>query len=179
MTVIPVLQVLDRLGVRYALIGAHAMAVRGYARFTADLDLLSTDPRVLDASVWSELAAAGATIDPRQGEADDPLAGVVHILLNDDSDIDIVVGRWAWQTRIVERAEPLSLMGAVLPVPSAADLILLKLAAGGYGDKQDAAALLAAGDRPALVGDVETAIADVRPDIQPLWQELLASLPGY
>jgi hypothetical protein len=140
MTIAPVLRVLDALGVRYALIGGHAMAVRGYPRFTADLDLLTTDRRVLDLTVWRELLSAGAAIDPRHGDPDDPLAGVVHIMLPDDSDIDIVVGRWTWEARIVERAEPLSLMGAVLPVPTAADLILLKLAAGGYVDKQDAAA---------------------------------------
>jgi hypothetical protein len=177
MTVTPVLGVLDALGVRYALIGAHAMAVRGYPRFTADLDLLTTDRRVLEARVWHELVSAGATIDPRHGDADDPLAGVVHIMLSDDSDIDVVVGRWSWEARIVERAEPLSLMGVVLPVPTAADLILLKLAAGGYVDKQDAAALLAAGDRETLVRDVEATIGDVRPDIRPLWHELLASVP--
>jgi hypothetical protein len=177
MTVAPVLRVLNSLGVRYALIGAHAMAVRGYPRFSADLDLLTTDRRVLESSVWRELVAAGATIDPRHGDADDPLAGVVHIVLSDDSDIDVVVGRWAWEARLVERAEPLSLMGAVLPVPAAADLILLKLAAGGYVDKQDAAALLATGDRQALVRDVEATIGEVRPDIRPLWHELLAAVP--
>jgi hypothetical protein len=32
MTIAPVQRVLDSIGVRYALIGAHAMAARGYPR---------------------------------------------------------------------------------------------------------------------------------------------------
>ena len=47
----PVRRVLDVLGAPYALIGAHAMAARGYPRFTVDVDLLTTDPRVLDRGI--------------------------------------------------------------------------------------------------------------------------------
>lgn len=177
MTVAPVLGVLDATGARYALIGAHAMAVRGYPRFTADLDLLTTDRRVLDVSLWADLQRDGAIVDPRVGDADDPLAGVVHIQLADATDIDVVVGRWAWESRLVERAEPLPLLGAVVPVPHAGDLILLKLAAGGYLDRQDAAALLATGDRQALIRHIDAHIGDVRPDVRAAWHELLTSVP--
>lgn len=177
MTVAPVLRTLDAAGARYALIGAHAMAARGYPRFTADLDLLTTDRRVLDMTVWADLLRDGAAVDPRIGDADDPLAGVVHIQLPDATDIDVVVGRWTWESRLIERADPMPLLGAVVPVPQTGDLILLKLAAGGYLDRQDAAALLATGDRPALVHHVEGHIGDVRPDVRALWQELLVSVP--
>jgi hypothetical protein len=40
--------VLEALGAPYALIGAHAMAARGYPRFTVDIALLTTDSWVLD-----------------------------------------------------------------------------------------------------------------------------------
>jgi hypothetical protein len=39
-----VTQVLDRAEVRYALIGAMAMATHGVSRSTQDLDLLAVDP---------------------------------------------------------------------------------------------------------------------------------------
>jgi hypothetical protein len=52
---------------------------------------------------------------------------------------------------------------------------LLKLAAGGYTDLQDAAALLALGDHEATIRGVEAHIADVRPDIRTLWRDLLAA----
>jgi hypothetical protein len=170
-----VVAILRSAGVRYALIGAHAMAARGYARSTIDVDFLTTDNRVLDPSVWTDLERTGAYVECRRGDADDPLAGVVHIRLADGAEFDLVVGRWKWEAQVVERAEPMRLAGVDMPVARASDLILLKLAAGGYLDLHDAAALLASGDRDTLVGEVEQYLADVRPDVRAVWRELLAA----
>ena len=175
----PVRGVLDAIGVRYALIGAHAMAARGYPRFTLDVDLLTTDTRVLDVAHWTDLIREGAQVDVRRGDADDPLGGVVHLLLRDGTDVDIVVGKWRWETDLVERAEALSIGGAPIGVPCTGDLILLKLAARGTLDLRDAAALLAIGERDRIVHEVETHIADVRPDVRAAWRDLLATTgPG-
>lgn len=152
-------RVLDAAGIRYALIGGHALAARGYPRFTIDIDLLTTDLAVLDAALWRPLEEAGAQVERRRGDSSDPLAGVVHVLLDDDTDVDIVVARERWQTDVVARAELLTVApGVELPVPDAADLILLKLAAGGMLDIRDAAALLAT-DREHLVSAVEARLA--------------------
>jgi hypothetical protein len=131
MTIEPVSRVLDAAEGSYALIGAHAMAVRGYARFTVDIDLLTTDTRVLDAATWIPLVEQGARVDRRRGDDDDPLAGVVHIVLADDTNVDVVVGRWAWEQQVVARAERMTVLGVTIAVPPTSDLILLKLAAGG------------------------------------------------
>lgn len=171
----PVQRVLDGLGAPYTLIGAHAMAVRGYPRFTVDVDVLTSDERVLSDSAWDELRRAGATVDPRRGDADDPLGGVVHILLADGTDVDVVLSKWKWEAQIIERAEPVALAGTVIRVPRLGDLILLKLAAGGYTDLQDAAALLALGNTDDTIREVEVRIDDVRPDVRPLWRDLLAA----
>jgi hypothetical protein len=93
MTLEPVTHVLDAVAIPYALIGAHAMAARGYPRFTTDIDLLTADTRVLDAATWAPLTEGGALIDGRRGDHDDPLAGVVRIVLADGTNIDVVVGR--------------------------------------------------------------------------------------
>lgn len=172
----PVRRALDGLGVRYALIGAHAMAARGFPRFTLDVDLLTTDVRVLDASHWSALVQAGAQVDVRRGDADDPLAGVVHLLLRDGTDVDIVVGKWKWEADLIERAEEISIGAAPIGVPCTGDLILLKLAAGGTLDLRDAAVLLTLGDRDRVVREVEAHIGDVRPDVRAAWRDLLATL---
>lgn len=174
----PVVKVLEALGVPFALVGGHAMAARGYPRFTTDLDLLTTERRMLDALVWTDLIRQGARVDARRGDADDPLAGVVHIELADASDIDVIVGRWPWEASLIGRAEPTPLMGLSLPVPRTSDLILLKLAAGGYLDRHDAASLLKVGDRLTLVSEVERHIDEVRPDIRLAWRDLLASVPA-
>ena len=175
MNIEPVQRVLDGLGASYALIGAHAMAVRGYPRFTVDIDLLTSDDRVLGESTWGGLRRAGAAVDPRRGDAEDPLGGVVHILLADGTDVDVVVSKWSWEAQVIARAEPVALAGTIIRVPRLGDLILLKLAAGGYMDLQDAAALLAIGDAERTIHDVQMYVNDLRPDVRPLWRELLAA----
>jgi hypothetical protein len=173
MNIEPVRRVLDTLGARYALIGAHAMAARGYPRFTVDVDLLTTDARVLEPAIWSDLAAAGAQIDARRGDADDPLGGVVHILLDDGTDVDVVVAKWQWEADVIARADSMRIGGAIVRVPRVSDLILLKLAAGGHLDIRDAAVLLAMGEREQVVREVETHIGEVRPDVRGIWRGLL------
>ena len=174
----PVRRVLEHLGAPYALIGAHAMAARGYPRFTVDIDLLTTDSRVLDRGIWTDLERSGATIDARRGDLDDPLAGVVHIMLADETDIDLVVAKWSWEAAVIERAsEVIVAPGVTIRVPQTSDLILLKLAAGGFLDLRDAAALLALGDRDRLVSQVEAHISDVRPDVRDVWSQVLAATP--
>lgn len=63
----------------HALIGAAALAVRGIARSTFDIDLLTTDRRVFEPERWAPLVRAGATVDIRHGDAEDPLTGVIRI----------------------------------------------------------------------------------------------------
>ncbi len=170
-----VCRVLESLGARYALIGAHAMAARGYPRFTVDVDFLTVDSRILDRSLWAQIERTGGTVDARRGDEGDPLGGVVHLQLGDGSDIDVVVGRWKWEAGVVERAESMRVLGVEVPVARTSDLLLLKLAAGGYGDLQDAAMLLAMGDREQLVREVEEHIGEVQPDVRPRWRDLLAA----
>jgi hypothetical protein len=173
MTLEAIVRVLTAIGAQHALIGAHAMAARGYPRFTVDVDVLTTNERVLSPDVWSELAKAGATVDCRRGDADDPLRGVVHVLLADGTDVDVVVGKWKWEANVIERAEEMTISGVAICVPRTSDLILLKLAAGGFGDLQDAAALLALGNQT-LVDEVARHVADVKPDVRNAWRRLLA-----
>jgi hypothetical protein len=168
----PIQRVLHSLHAPHALIGAHAMAARGYPRFTVDVDLLTSETRVLEAASWAGLVHAGATVNPQKGDAEDPLGGVVHVLLADGTDVDVIVAKWKWEADVIERAEPMRIAGVEIKVPRTSDLILLKLAAGGYADLHDAAALLAlAGD--SAIPAVEEHIGEVRPDVRPLWQDLL------
>jgi hypothetical protein len=169
-TIEPVLDALHAAGVPHALIGGHALAARGYARFTIDIDLLTTAAEALQAGTWRRIEAAGATVERRTGDDDDPLRGVVHILFADGTDVDVVVARFAWQQAVVDRAELLEVWpGIAIRVPQTSDLILLKLAAGGVLDLRDAAMLLAL-DRDRLVAAVEARLADVRPRVDAVWQ---------
>ena len=162
---------LDREGVPFALIGAAALAVHGVSRSTLDIDLLVTDPRVLERAFWASFGGRAA-IDIRTGDAADPLAGVVRITSEGDRDVDLIVGRGSWEADIVARAEPMRRGGRDLRTARVEDLILLKLYAGGSQDRWDIEQLLARSDRGALVAAVERRLSSLPPAARRLWETL-------
>jgi hypothetical protein len=163
---------LDARGAAHAVIGATALAVHGVSRATAGIDLLVTDPTCLDAAIWAGVAATGARTDIRRGDADDPLAGVVRITRGDEPPIDVIVGRSDWQTAILTRAARADVAGATVPVAAAADIVLLKLYAGGPQDAWDIAQLIDAA--PATVPLVDAAVPALPPECAALWQRILS-----
>jgi hypothetical protein len=167
-----VVSVLGRAGIPCALIGAAALAVRGVARSTFDLDLLTTDVRALDPDAWRSLSAAGVSVAVRRGDAADPLAGVVRIDSPGERTVDVIVGRGGWQEAVTGRAEPIVIEGATIPVARASDLILLKLYAGGSQDAWDIEQLLATGDRDTLVAAVNADLDVLPPDARARWRRL-------
>lgn len=102
---------------------------------------------------------------------------MTRIELPDSLPVDVIVARWKWQEAVVDRAESVTIGSIRLPVPVASDLILLKLTAGGGLDLRDAAALPAAGDRQALMVEVERRLPEVRPDVDDAWRQVLAIEP--
>ena len=155
---------LAQRGVPFAVIGAQAMMLRGVVRFSVDTDLLTVDPAVLSAAFWTDLP--GVTMDVRRGDMTDPLAGVVRIMFPDDQ-VDVVVGKYKWQKALIARAEPL----LEFPVVQNADLILLKLFAGGPQDMWDVHAILASD--PTVVSTVDERIGDLPDDAQQLWRTVM------
>lgn len=154
---------------QFALIGAAAMGLHGVARSTLDLDLLTVDARVLEAGFWRGIAGAA---ELRRGDADDPLAGVVRLESAGAYPVDLVVGRFDWQRRILDRAGRLLVGRRNVPVAGAADLVLLKLFAGGSQDAWDVEQLLYVS--PAAVSDVEARLAELPPEAAIMWARLRA-----
>jgi predicted nucleotidyltransferase len=167
-----VVGVLEGQRVRYALIGAAALAIHGVSRATADVDLLTLDTRVLDESLWATFTDRGVGIRLLKGELDDPLAGTVRVSAAADI-VDIVVGRFDWQREIVESARRLSVGELSLPVAAPTGLILLKLHAGGPKDAWDVRGLLdAVEDAAEVASEVERALARLPQDARRLWSRL-------
>lgn len=127
---------LARENVSFAVVGAAALAVHGYARATSDLDLLTTDSRVLRLD-WSTVLPEPVHADVRIGDADDPLAGVITFDAKGADEVDLIIGRWRWQTAAVQRARASQVRGVELPVVGLSDLVVLKLDAGGILDLRD------------------------------------------
>lgn len=165
-----VARLLTDQAVPHALIGAAALAVRGIARSTFDIDLLATDRRVLDARLWAPLASDGIEVDVRRGDADDPLAGVVRLSSPGDRPVDIVVGRYEWQARAIAHAEQ---TGEGPPVVTAADLVLLKLYAGGSQDLWDVRELLRQPAVGSLSAQVDAALEGLPPTMRDAWKRCL------
>jgi predicted nucleotidyltransferase len=166
--------VLEQSGVRFALIGAGALAAHGIARSTFDLDLFTDVASVLRVETWASLSAAGGVrVTVRTGDADDPLRGVVRIEADGERDVDVVVGRSAWQSEAVDRAQPLFIAGIRLRVVTPADLVLFKLYAGGSQDCWDIEQLLAGSNRESLIQEVESRLAALPGNTRQLWQRLI------
>ena len=158
---------LDTADIPYALIGAGALAVHGVSRSTLDLDLLTTDPRVFGPDFWNDLH--DVTIDIRRGDADDPLAGVVRFSVPGERDVDLIVGRHPWQDTAVRRATRVSAGDLVVPVVGVADLILLKLYAGGAQDLWDIQQLLAVRGSTDVTDEVQRGLTALPGRCSELW----------
>lgn len=161
-------------GIPCALIGAEALALRGVSRATADRDLLTTSHEALAPALWQELGGAAVRVEIHRGDADDPLAGVVRFTAEAERPVDLIVGRQDWQTRILQRSPQLDLGDVVVGVPSAADLVLLKLYAGGPQDAWDIAQLLTGNDSETIVGDVSSRLGELPADCRRLWEKVLS-----
>ena len=169
--------ILDQADAPYAVIGAAAMAARGVGRSTRDVDLLTLSAVGFEQAWWAPLTDAGTEVSVSRGDAEDPLAGVVRFEQEGERPVDLVVGRYRWQQRILERAEPAVVGGTSLPTVLAPDLVLLKLYAGGSQDAWDIEQLLAGPDRPALIAAVATNLDDLPAQCRRLWSRIMNAHP--
>jgi hypothetical protein len=160
---------LEAAGIRHALIGALALSAYGVNRASLDLDLFAADASCLSPDLWADLRSRGVAVEIRKGDLNDPLAGVVRFEVAGELPIDVVVGKFAWQTRILERAQAI---GGTLVV-RAADLVLLKLYAGGIQDAWDVQQLLARPFREDLIREVDSRLSDLPVRCQDLWKKIL------
>jgi hypothetical protein len=161
--------VLERHDVAHALIGAGALAARGIARSTYDIDLLATDVRVLRDELWNEVRGGGVSVDVRRGDEDDPLLGVVRLEAPPERPVDIIVGRHAWQADAIARAERVP---DGPPIVTAPDLILLKLYAGGALDLWDVRELLSLPDGEAFAVRVAADLEHLPRPMRERWDEV-------
>jgi hypothetical protein len=167
-----VLEVLEARGARPALIGGMALAAHGVGRATQDFDILVLDLTVLSEKPWTALRGSGVEIDIRRGDEADPLAGVVRFTGVDEPSVDVVVGKRPWQSELLDRRRTLRLGDLPVPVVDAADLVLLKLDAGGPQDRLDIRLLLRGPTGPALRAEVENRLAALPAPLRDAWLTL-------
>jgi len=160
---------LDRYEIPFCLIGGLAMAAWGVARYTADADLLTLDPRILEPTLWSDWAAGSPKIT--KGDADDPLGGVVRF--PGPPRQDLILGRGSAARIALETSERSDSFPC--PVASPLGLILLKLEATSPQDAADILALLEnapALGRANLKQEVAALVPQLTPDARVFWAKI-------
>lgn len=170
----PVVAVLRSHGISFALVGASALAAHGVVRSTVDQDLFVMDSICLEPALWPSLQDEGVTVEIKRGDLFDPLAGVVRFEKMGERPLDLVVGKYTWQREILDRAHVAQ--GAsdpAIPLVRAADLILLKLYAGGPQDAWDIQQLLAGENREALISEVNRELPRLTAESASLWKKIL------
>lgn len=135
-------------GAACAVIGAVALAVRGYPRATEDLDLMTvTDFSKVIGAVAKTLEARGYEVDLSPEDADDPLGGVLTVNAPGAAPVQVVNYFNPWKgwapvgKLALDAAEP-GVLGS-LSVVDVPHLVALKLYAGGRKSALDVMELLA------------------------------------
>ena len=164
-------------GISHAVVGGMALAAHGIARATLDTDLLIVMAEPPNPDVWVRAKAMGAQVETRLGDAEDPFRAVVRITHPTAGPVDVLVGKSQWQRDIIARAQPVFLLDSNVPVVSAADLVLLKLFAGGPQDLWDIQRLLTTSSRAAFIAEVDSRVVALPPTCRTRWDELKKPSP--
>lgn len=137
-------RLLDAEGVRWAAIGALAVAYHGWIRASLDADALITlRGSSLDLEgLAARLREAGLKVEVRVGDNDDPLGFVLRLEDRAGNQVDLIGGIRRLDAGFFDRIIEDALGGSPLKFASAEDLVALKVFAGSAKDMEDAAGVV-------------------------------------
>lgn len=137
-------RLLDGKHVRWATIGALAVAYHGLYRASLDADaLISLKGADLDLDGLAEiLRSRGLSVDVRMGEEGDPLGFVLRITDGHANQVDLIGGIPRLDPGFFQRSTEDAFDGMRFRMASPEDLIALKVYAGGPKDLEDAKGVL-------------------------------------
>lgn len=124
-TIRRVLQAMSQSGIPYCVIGATALAARGIARHTRDLDLtvLLDDGQ----AAIRALRDAGLRAETPTGPADDPEPMVVFLDPVTKVEVDLLIAAGDPEATAIESAKTAEIFGVAAPVATLEQLLLLYL----------------------------------------------------
>ena len=154
---------MDASGVRYCLIGAAALAVRGLPRMTRDLDIVVLNEdgaRAIQALRKSQLVASTPT------GTDDALESmIVFIDPKTQVDVDLLLAEGDPEARAISDSTRASLFGVDAPVATLEHLLLLYLYSNQPKHLGDFAAIVQS--KRANLGRAEALLFDMHPEMLP------------
>lgn len=163
------LRALLRSKVRFAVIGATALGVRGLPRFTKDLDVVVTSDDVWDA--LEALEAAGFRSAAPVDREDVPAA--MYILTHGASQVDVLVAPGEPESTVIAEASPAPVFGLPAPVATLEHLVLMYLYSNQVRHQGDLARIVT--EAEVDLGAVERYLADVHPEMLPLLRERVST----
>lgn len=134
-----VVDVLSKLRISYAVVGALAASFYGIVRASMDADAVisfqgSKGDREL---LLSELIRVGFDVTQRQGNSDDPIAGVINVEDCYHNRVDLLMGIRGMKADIFSRTINSAFLGSRIRIVSVEDFIAMKIFAGGPQDIED------------------------------------------
>lgn len=172
-----VVDVLNRLGISYAVIGATAATVHGAMRASMDADLVVSIAHAQAVELESTLKSQGFATELNRGDFDDPIPGMLRISDSHENRVDLLLGLRGLESQAYSRAIDVPFEGQTLRFIGVEDFIAMKLFAGGPVDVLDATRALMA-KRSALNLDLLRRLAGkYGGETAGALEKLLASMP--
>lgn len=131
-------EVLDKAGVAYAVVGAMAAAVHGVVRASMDADAVVLLPAHRAGELEREFRAAAFMTELRHGESGDPIGAVLALSDRFGNRVDLLFGLLGLSAGAFSRAIVVSFQGRELRIIGREDFIAMKLFAHGPQDLLDA-----------------------------------------
>jgi hypothetical protein len=142
---------LERAGIAYAVVGAMAAAVHGVVRASMDADAVISLPPHRVAELERDCRAAGFVAEVRHGDPDDPIGAVLSLSDGFGNRVDLLLGLRGLGPGTYARAIVIPFQDRQLRVVGREDFIAMKLFAHGPQDLVDAEhALVGPGEAPDL-----------------------------
>ena len=138
-----VVKLLDQSNIPYAVIGAFAASFYGQVRATLDADaVISLGERDQLTGFMGALKNAGLKVESRQGDAEDPVRGIINIKDKFKNSVDLLTGIRGMGPDIFERTVKASFLGAEIKIAGVEDFIAMKIYGGGPQDIEDVICVL-------------------------------------
>jgi len=133
-----------KLGLRWYLCGAHAVAIHGAPRATQDVDVTVEVPRERLAALVDALGRRGFSHRFPEIAAELLRDGAVLPMAHPPTglDLDLVLAGSGLEALALGRTEMFDLAGVAVPVIGATDLVVFKVLAGRGRDLDDVRAIL-------------------------------------
>lgn len=133
-----VVDVLNKQGIHYAVIGAIAASVYGAIRASMDADLLLFTAGAQGMRLERQFAEAGFTAQLNRGDVDDPIPALLKISDTYGNRVDLLIGLRGMEPEALNRTVEISFERVPLRFIGREDFIAMKLFAGGPQDLVDA-----------------------------------------